>query len=277
MHNPALARLGLNWRYLAFATPPEELPRAIEGAKAMRFVGLNLTVPHKLLAYRLADFIDESARPYEAVNTLRFEVETAPGRFEPIGAAPEIPEGPVRARGFNTDAEAIVRALREDLGVEPRGARALILGAGGAGRTAALRLAAEPVAALWLVNRTRAKAEALAERIRRLFPETPVRLGYPDEEVDFAVNATSLGLRPGDPIPWDVSRYPLTKAGGVYDMIYQPAETPLLRAARAAGCRTANGLGMLLYQGARALEIWSGRPAPVEAMRRALERQIYGD
>jgi shikimate dehydrogenase len=94
--------------------------------------------------------------------------------------------------------------------------------------------------------------------------------------VDLVLNATSLGLRPDDPLPLDEARFPLRRAGAVYDMIYRPAETPLLKAAKTAGCRTANGLGMLLYQGARALELWSGLPAPLAIMRRALEKNVYG-
>ena len=95
-------------------------------------------------------------------------------------------------------------------------------------------------------------------------------------DVDLVLNATSLGLKPNDPLPFDETRFSLRQAGAVYDMIYRPAETPLLKAAKAAGCRTANGLGMLLYQGAKALELWSGQTAPVDIMRRALERNVYG-
>ncbi len=90
------------------------------------------------------------------------------------------------------------------------------------------------------------------------------------------LNATSLGLKAGDPLPLDERQFSLRRAGAVYDMIYRPAETPLLAAAKAAGCRTANGLGMLLYQGARALELWTGQAAPVAVMRRALEEHVYG-
>jgi shikimate dehydrogenase len=106
----------------------------------------------------------------------------------------------------------------------------------------------------------------------------PLHLGYPDpkETVDLILNATSLGLKPEDPSPLDTTAFPLARAGAVYDMIYRPAETPLLRAARAAGRRTANGLGMLLYQGATALELWTGRNPPIEQMREALQQNIYG-
>ncbi|RME95502.1 MAG: shikimate dehydrogenase [Verrucomicrobia bacterium] len=278
MQNAGIAALGLNWRYLAFDVRPEELRPAIEGARAMRFIGLNLTVPHKLLACELVDELDESARTWGAVNTIRFEARDDSGQWRPLAEFEELPETDrILARGFNTDADAIVRALREDLGLDVRGRRVVLLGAGGAGRTAALRLAAEGVADLWLVNRTAAKAEALAAEIRQRHPDTQVRLGYPGQgSVDLLLNATSLGLRPDDPLPVDLNRFPLPSATAVYDMIYQPAETPLLAAAKAAGCRTANGLGMLLYQGVRALELWTGRPGPVETMRAALEAHIYG-
>ena len=277
MQNAGIEALGLDWRYVAFDVRPEELGPALEGARAMRFIGLNLTVPHKLLMHGLVDELDETARTWGAVNTVRFEARNAAGDWTPLGAFAEPPEtDTILARGFNTDADAIVRAVREDAGVEPRGARVLLLGAGGAGRTAALRLAAEGVAALWLVNRTRAKAQQVAEEIRARHPGVTVAVGYPDTEVDLLLNATSLGLRPEDGSPLDEAVFPVRRAAAVYDMIYRPAETPLLRAARAAGRRAANGLGMLLYQGARALEIWTGRPAPVAVMRRALEANIYG-
>jgi shikimate dehydrogenase len=268
MQNAGMRALGLDWRYLAFEVRPERLRQAIEGAKTMGFIGLNLTVPHKLLAVDMVEVLDESARVWGAVNTIRFETKLPSGEWVPVGRAEAI--GEVRAQGFNTDAGAISRALREDLGVELRGATGVLLGAGGAGRTAALKLAAEGLARLHLVNRTAAKAEAIAREIQRLYPETQATVGYPAGKVDFLLNATSLGLKPGDPLPWDETRFPLRQAAAVYDMIYRPATTPLLQQARAAGCRTANGLGMLLYQGAQALEIWTERPAPVEVMRQAL-------
>jgi shikimate dehydrogenase len=89
------------------------------------------------------------------------------------------------------------------------------------------------------------------------------------------VNATSLGLKPADPLPLDETEFQIQRATAVFDMIYRPAETAFLKLAKAAGCRTANGLGMLLYQGAKALELWTGRPAPVEIMRDALKKHVY--
>jgi shikimate dehydrogenase len=275
MQNAGIAALGLDWRYLACEVAPADLASAIAGAKAMHFVGLNLTVPHKLLALDLVDVLDESAREWGAVNTIVFEARDASGEWCSLGQLTN-PSGPIRSRGFNTDANAIVRSLREDLTIEPRGARVLLLGAGGAARAAALRLADEGVSELWLVNRTSSKAAELAEEISARFPAVHAGVGYPDSDVEILLNATSAGLHPDDPLPLDIERFPLCRADGVYDMIYRPATTPLLIAARAAGCQTANGLGMLLHQGADALELWSGRTAPRDLMRAALENEVYG-
>jgi shikimate dehydrogenase len=211
------------------------------------------------------------------VNTIRFEARDGSGEWQPLRAFEVLPEdAPVRAHGFNTDAAAITRALWEDLGFDAAGRRVLLLGAGGAGRTAALKLASDGVATLFLVNRTASKAAAVAAEIQTRFPGVQVEVGYPNGTVDLALNATSLGLKPDDPLPFDPGVFRIEQAQAAYDMIYRPAQTPFLEAARAAGCRAANGLGMLLCQGARALEIWSGQPAPVTAMREALERSVYG-
>ena len=274
MQNAGLAALGLDWRYLAFDVDPDNLRAAIQGAKAMNFVGLNLTVPHKLLAVDMVDVLDESARGWGAVNTIRFEGRDEHGAWQPLREFVEAPRE-TRAHGFNTDADAITRSLHEDLALELSSAKILLLGAGGAGRTAALKLASEHVSELWLVNRTLSKADAVAKEIRERHPGVKVKTGYPAGPVDLVLNATSLGLKPDDPSPLDGKQFALRQAGAVYDMIYRPAKTALLRDAKAAGCRTANGLGMLLYQGAKALELWTGQTAPLETMRRALEKNLY--
>ena len=275
MQNAALADLGLNWRYLAFEVHPDDLRAAIEGAKAMRFIGINLTVPHKLLAVDMVDLLDESARTWGAVNTIRFEGLDHQGQWLPLRDFSDTPRQ-IRSQGFNTDAEAISGALREDLGLELSKARVLLLGAGGAGRTAALKLASENLAELFLVNRTASKAEGLAREIAVCNPAVRVTIGYPSGPVDLVLNATSLGLNPADDLPFDKTQFSISQARAVYDMIYRPAQTALLKSAKVAGCRATNGLGMLLYQGARALEIWTGRPAPLEIMRSALQENVYG-
>jgi len=275
MQNAGLAKLGLNWRYTAAEVRPEQLREAIAGARTMHYVGLNLTVPHKLLALEFVDVLDESARQWGAVNTILFEGLNEDGEWRALHefkTAPEI----VRSHGYNTDADGLTQSLREDLGMEVRGESILLLGAGGAGRVAALKIAATGVKQLHLVNRTASKAEAIATEISELFPAVEVMVGYPDAEIDLLLNATSLGLLADDPLPLDTSAFPLCQARAVYDMIYRPAETPLLAAAAAAGCKTANGLGMLLHQGAKSLEIWTGQAAPIEVMRAALEEAVNG-
>lgn len=276
MHNAAMQALGLDWRYAAFDVLPAHLADAIRGAAAMKYVGLNLTVPHKLLAMEIVTELDISARTWGAVNTILFEGQFSSGEWKPLRDCN--PEGlvAVRPRGFNTDADAITRSLREDLDISVSGKTALLLGAGGAGRTAALKLASDGIKHIYLVNRTMSKAEEVAREIRHRFPNVTTSVGYPDHTVDFVMNATSAGLKSDDPLPFDSSRFSLKKAGAAYDMIYRPARTKFLDEAERAGCRIANGLGMLLYQGAKALEIWSGMKAPIEVMRTALEQQVYG-
>ena len=264
MHNAAFAALGLNWRYLAFEVDPKNLRAAIEGAKAMNFIGLNLTVPHKLLALEIVDELDESAKVWGAVNTIKFVQSPKSKVQSPIG--------------FNTDADAIAQSLREDLKIKLRGAKVLLLGAGGAGKTAALKLASENVAELFLVNRTFSKISELQKEIQKKFPSVYVGLDYPKSkvELDLVINATSIGLKANDASPLDENQFSLKQTRAVYDMIYRPAETKLIAAAKKSGCKTANGLGMLLHQGAKAFEIWTGKPAPLDVMRRALEENIYG-
>jgi shikimate dehydrogenase len=275
MQNAGIISLGLDWRYLAFPVHPDQLREAIAGAQAMKFIGLNLTVPHKLLAVNLVDVLDASASTWGAVNTIRFEAKDVAGEWKPLREFEDIPNE-LRSVGFNTDADAITRSIREDLSFELRSKRVLLLGAGGAGRVAALKLAEQSVAELFLINRTASKAEEIAREIQQRFPSVHASVGYPDQNVDLTVNATSLGLKEGDALPLETVRFSLNRCGAVYDMIYRPAETPLLKAAKSAGCRVANGIGMLLYQGAAALEIWSGKPAPIDVMRRALEKNVYG-
>jgi len=123
MQNAALAHLGLNWKYLAFDIHPEHLGEAIAGARRMKFIGLNLTVPHKLLALEMVDLLDDSARSWGAVNTICFEAKASSGEWIPLGKfGSEVPEE-IRSLGFNTDADAIIRSIHEDLGLKLAGAQ----------------------------------------------------------------------------------------------------------------------------------------------------------
>lgn len=258
MHNAALARMAerdavySDWRYFRFEVPPEELPRALGLLHAKKFRGVNLTVPHKVLAYDLTEVaVDKSAEVIGAVNTLRWRE----GGWD----------------GFNTDGHGLASGLREDLGVELNGAHVVLLGAGGAARGAAVECLQRGCASLWIANRTRANLDTLLRALGPVAGEIPVHgfdparageAGVPAGAV--VVNATSAGLKATDPMPIDLGA--LRGVRAVYDMIYNPAETRLLAAARAAGLPAANGLSMLVHQGARALEIWSGASVPVEAM-----------
>jgi len=275
MQNAGFAALGLNWKYLACDVRPRELQSALDGAKQMGFLGLNLTVPHKLLAVEMMDVLDKSAHLWGAVNTVRFEARNPQGRWTPLGLLADDPPGKIRTHGFNTDADGLALALQEDLGFDPAGTRVLVLGAGGgAGQVAAKRLARDGAAELFLVNRTASKVRKLAKEIGRRCPRTRVTVGFPEGRVDLLLNATSLGLRLNDPLPLDEEKFQIEQAAAVFDMIYRPTETPLLKLARQRGCKSANGLDMLLWQGAKALEIWTGKAAPVAAMRKALQREL---
>jgi len=276
MQNAGITQLGLNWRYLACDVDPGQLREAIFGAQTMGFIGLNLTVPHKILAVDMVDVVDPTAKRWGAVNTIRFEARTNSGDWVPVGQLEDSAPEKTRSVGFNTDANAIIRSINEDLGFQPQGTHVLLLGAGGAGRAAALRMASEKPTSLTLINRTRSKAEEIANEIRAKHPDLQIGFDYPESAVDLILNATSLGLKPDDAMPINEDWMRTHKPGFVYDMIYRPAETLLLKTARDLGSRTANGIGMLLHQGADALEIWSGKTAPRDIMRAALEHNIYG-
>jgi len=277
MHNAALAALRLNWRYLAFEVPPKDLRAAIAGAGAMGFIGLNLTVPHKISALEMVDVVHEKAALLNAINTIVFETPGPKGEWVPVGQVADNSITEIRSRGCNTDAEGLARSLKEDFQwPDLRGASVLLLGAGGAARAAALQLAHKGIGRLFLVNRTAARAGEIAAAVAARFPAVNIIQDLPDGPVDLVINATSLGLKPDDPPPVSVDWLGSRQPRRVYDMVYRPAETALLRAAKMAGCQTANGLGMLLYQGAAALELWSGAPAPIAIMRAALRKHIYG-
>ena len=278
MHNAALAALAredrrfVDWRYFRFEVPPEDLPRALERLHARHFLGLNLTVPHKVIAVSCVTAADGAARPAGAVNTLRWS-----------------PEG---WQGFNTDGYGLNRAIRESLGRGIAGTPIVLLGAGGAARGAAVECLARDCASLWIGNRTPENLERLLDVLRPLAGGIPLAgfgsggstSGSPTCDPlsslppgAIVINATSAGLRPADPPPIDLSRLP--RPAGVYDMIYNPSLTPLLRQAASLGLPAANGLAMLVHQGAKALEIWTGIPADRTApvMRAAARAALAGE
>jgi len=262
MHNAALAEMAkrdarfATWKYFRFDIAPDDLPVALGKLHACNFYGINLTVPHKIIAFEHVT-IDADARPIGAVNTLR--------------------RTPTGWHGYNTDGYGLATGIREDLGMELAGAEVILIGAGGAARGAAVECGAQKCKMIWLVNRT---AET-RDQLYRMLVETAWASNGPTVQIldlkdlpkilpkdPIVINATSAGLKLSDPLPIDLIALP--RPAGVYDMIYNPLETPLLAQARSLGIPTANGLGMLVHQGARALQIWSGAAVPVDAMRAAV-------
>ncbi|MCY3761031.1 MAG: shikimate dehydrogenase [Gemmatimonadetes bacterium] len=258
MHNAALARTELDFAYLPFAVPPDRVAGVPMAMRTLGIRGLNVTVPHKVAVMEGLDEISEEARAIGAVNT----IANRDGHLT----------------GYNTDAEGVIASLRADGGLDVLPEAVALLGAGGAARAIlyALLQAAE-VKEVTLHNRTLEKAEALAADLdpgsRRVRVGTP-GMGPAFREAGLLINATSVGMHPGpeaSPLPDpSVLHDRLT----VLDIVYKPRRTRLLAQAEEAGAATVDGLGMLVHQGARAFEIWTGVPAPVEEMKQALLRRV---
>lgn len=261
MHNAAFAALEMNWAYLAFPVDPQNLRSALRGASDMGIVGINLTIPHKILALDWIDEIDAEARKLGAVNTVSME------------------KG--KLRGFNTDGYGFLKAIKEDFNLSIKGKRVLVLGAGGAGHGIAVKCAMDGAARVIVANRTPARIDPIAHEVRNTKTEflalklaaEDIRKVIPD--VDLVVNATSVGMEEHDSLGLGADLF--SPRLHVYDTIYRPAETELLRIAASAGAKVANGLSMLLHQGAKAFEIWTKRKAPLAVMRRALRATVYGE
>lgn len=264
MHNAAFAELGIDWCYvpLPVATdPPGRIGEALFGLRAMGFRGNNVTVPHKQNVIPFMDKVSTAVQAIGAVNTIRYEKD---GTFF----------------GDNTDAPGFIRDL-EDHDVEILGKKALVLGAGGSARAVVFGLADAGCRQVTILNRTRSKAEELAATMQTFFPgctiasgSTPQDIAQYAESADLIVNATSLGMTPNiDTIPWDEA-LPFQPNQVVYDLVYNPAETRFLAKAKADGATPINGLGMLVWQGAISLEIWTGEDAPSKVMFQAVAQAM---
>ena len=256
MHNAAFDALGLNYCYLALAVAPQDLAAAMAGLVALRFAGINVTIPHKQAVMPYLDEISEEAAAIGAVNTIVFE------------------NG--KGTGYNTDGAGFLKAMA-DQGISVKGFRALVLGAGGASRAVVYSLL-KAGATVTLLNRTEGRAHALADELRRHLPDIDLISGPMAAEtiaaiapkLDLVVNTTSAGMSPHEkdnPWPADV---PFPAGAIAYDLVYAPLETVFLRTAEASGARTIGGLQMLINQGALAFEKWTGKPAPVDVMTAAL-------
>ncbi|MEM0010435.1 MAG: shikimate dehydrogenase [Candidatus Bathyarchaeia archaeon] len=261
MHNAAFQYLGLDYVYVAFNVPPERLGEAVSGIRGLGILGANVTMPHKINVIRYLEELDESARLAGSVNTIL----NRDGRLI----------------GYTTDGLGALNALKY-AGSDPLGKKVVILGAGGASRSISFTLA-NYARELVILNRTLKRAEELVSDLKRVFGSANIRAKPLSEAVlrnelrdaNILINATSVGMSPNEnetPAGRDVLHGNLT----VFDIVYDPLETRLLREAKMVGAKTVNGLSMLVHQGAISFEIWTGVKAPIEVMREAALKKIMG-
>lgn len=259
MQEAGFAAAGLNWRYLTIEVAPKNLAAAVAGARAMGWQGFNLTIPHKVAVMEHLDEIAPEARMIGAVNTVRREGD--------------------RLIGENTDGKGFLRSVRQDAGIDPKGKRIVLLGAGGAARAIATELGLAGASEIVVVNRNPARGQPMTDDLKQNVPSA-VRLQpwsstfVVPKDVDLLVNATSIGLYPDvDAMP-DVD---LSQAGDsmlVCDAVFNPPETQLLKAAIDRKLRVLDGLSMLVYQGVIGFELWTGGKAPEAVMKQALREAL---
>ncbi|MFK7909420.1 MAG: shikimate dehydrogenase [Akkermansiaceae bacterium] len=265
MHQAALDAQDIDVRYIRIDLEPESVGEAFARMQELGFIGCNVTVPHKLEAMDNCAVLSPDAKALQAVNTVIFGDEVM---------------------GHNTDAGGFVKAIREEFGIDLGDLRVMIVGAGGgAGRAVTTQCARSGCERIWMVNRTLEKTLSLRDELKTLIkhgeklegPGDRLECMTPDDpglaeaagHVDLIINATSLGLKQFDPLP--LPEECIQPHHLVYDMIYNPALTPLLKHARSAGARTGNGLSMLLHQGVLSYECWFPDPgSPLEHMRHGL-------
>ncbi len=257
MHNAALEWLGLNWVYVPFAVAPERVGEAVQGLRGLNLVGLNVTIPHKAAVLPYLDEVSPEGWLLGAVNTL-----TNRDGF---------------LTGENTDVEGFLRSVQET-GWDLAGRRVVVIGAGGSARAVCLAAVRAGAASLTILNRTLERAEEVAALLAPALGPTPVQaLSLRDPEAPEAVRSaevivdcTPVGMYPHHQVPPVIPAEWMRPGQLVCDLTYNPRRTVLLQAAQKAGAETLEGVGMLVHQGALALERWTGRPAPVEVMRHAL-------
>jgi shikimate dehydrogenase len=254
MHNAAFAALGLDWVYLPLPVYPDHLGEAVRGLRALGFVGVNVTVPHKEAILPHLDDISQAAQVIGAVNTV------------------VVRDGSLY--GDNTDARGFIASLRER-GFDPSGTYCAVLGAGGAGRAVVHALADTGALQISVYNRTLSRAKGLCRDMAKFhtnvrFEAIPIEdVSAIGEETDLLVNTTSLGMWPQvDESPWP-GDVPLPPHLTICDLVYNPGQTLLLSQAQAIGAETIEGLSMLIHQGAVAFELWTGQSAPIDTMRNA--------
>ena len=259
MHNASIEKLGLDAIYLALDAHPDLLMEILPAMQKLGFKGVNLTVPLKEVAFNGISDLDESAQMLGAVNTVEF---TESGDM----------------KGHNTDGAGFIAALKESFDIQPEGMKVFVLGTGGAGRAVAITAAAAGCLSVTLSDLDSERTEKVAQEIAAVAPNCKVEIvtGNPAASAhmsDLVIQATPVGMKPSDD---PILKADAFRAGQyVYDLIYMYPETGLMKEASSAGAKCANGLSMLLHQGAVAFKIWTSIEPDIEAMRNALESSVY--
>lgn len=262
MHNASIKALGLDaeYEYGKLDVPPGKLMERLAQLPAEGYVGVNLTIPLKEVAFQGLEYLDVSAKMLGAVNTVEFSKN-----------------GLI---GHNTDGYGFLKALEEAFGKAAEGDHVFVLGCGGAGRAVALMAALDGARSLTLADVDVARVASFEKEIHRIAPQVEIFQTLEKKEqikacheADLVIQASPVGMKREDAslLPEEAFR----KGQRVFDLIYMYPETAFLSTAKAAGAQIANGLGMLLHQGAKAFEIWTGIKPNTEAMRCALERAVY--
>ena len=256
MHNAAFDALGLNYAYVAFDVNPNDLQSAIEGATSLNIKGFNVTIPHKIEVIRHLDELDEVAGLIGAVNTIDFK----------------------NLKGYNTDGIGAIKAIEEVTKV--KGKNVVVAGAGGASRAISFYLAKFGAASITILNRNVEKAQSLARDVSKsdlideVKSDSISQITSHLSDADILVDTTPLGMDP------HIDDEPIAKADAmhddlvVFDAVYNPNETVLIKEAIKAGAKPVYGIKMLLYQGAESFEIWTGKKAPIDVMEKALRETL---
>lgn len=256
--NAGFEVLGLDWCYLPLVVRENKLEEAVEGIKALGFVGFNVTTPYKEKVLSLLDELSQEAELTGAVNTVLIRDD--------------------KLVGLNTDGQGFLTSLKKEANFDPSFKNVLIFGAGGAAKAISVTLAKEEANSIVITDCVFSKAEALAKTLANNFPKVEVKTEKPDTnlskaflETDLVINATPVGMEK-EQLPFSVEH--ISKKHLVADLIYQPQQTLLLKKAKKKKAQVLSGAGMLLYQGALAFKAWTGFEAPVEIMREALQNAL---
>lgn len=251
-------------KYEAWETPSDRLKDVVDGLRHADFLGANVTIPHKEAVLTMMDEMENLAREIGAVNTIVNR------------------EG--KLWGYNTDAQGFLRALRKDGEFDPWGKHVIILGAGGAARAVSVAILRVGARSITIFNRTLERAQKLASTLRLLNAEAYAlswrREGLKEaiSRCDLVVNCTSMGMKhsPGEGgTPLEAAIIP--RGIVIFDLVYNPIETPLLMEARKAGARPIGGLPMLVYQGAASFELWTGKKAPLDVMFASAKKALHNE